>query len=115
MYISQVCQKHGHEPDLDTELRFRHIVPYLPFTEDPKGKRVHPVPKAKKDVVGCDFKKMGFTQKKNLLMADEERLFHMEKPFDDEGRRDTKDVKDFNPKTFRILSPDAVFKAPANA
>jgi hypothetical protein len=48
-------------------------------------------------------------------MADEERLFHMEKPFDDEQRRNTEDVKGFDEKTFRILCPDVAFESPNKA
>jgi hypothetical protein len=62
-------------------------MPFFPFglnSENKPDKRVHPVPlcsttqvnkttnRTEKVVFGCAFDKMTFTQKKNLLMADEE-------------------------------------------
>ena len=46
---------------------------------------------------------MTFTDKRNLLMVNEERLWRM----------DGKNMKDFDAKTFKIMSPDVTFDIPS--
>ena len=104
MPVSDVMKKHQHEDDLDMELRFRHMISYLPFGES--NARTHPVPALvpPNTVIGRPFCELTFSQKKNLLMVDEERRWRIKNP--------EADIKDFDSKTFEILCPDVVFKPP---
>jgi hypothetical protein len=45
--LNDVKATNGHTPDLDMELRYRHIVPYRPFAQNAKDKRVHLVPRVR--------------------------------------------------------------------
>jgi len=99
--VSDVKKKDNHEDSLDQEIFYRHIVPYLPFGDNSKAKRTHPVPTTE-TVVGRPFVEMTFTQKKFLLMADEERMWRME----------GKDMKDFDVSMFRVQCEDVLFEIP---
>ncbi len=84
--------KKKHENDLDQEIRHRHLVPYLLGR-----KRAHPVASLC-PATGKSFENMTFTQKKDFLMVDEERLWRLQNP--------EADIKTFNSKTFTILCDD---------
>lgn len=108
--ISDIRLKDNHSDQLDAELRYRHIVPYLPFGEE--NKRKHPVPKlAPRTITGRPFDAMTFTQKKNLLMADEECQYRMEYSKENDFREDV-DMQKFDTKTFTPLNPNVVFEFP---
>jgi hypothetical protein len=87
--------KKKHEDDLDQEIRNRHLVPYLLGR-----KRVHPIV-CPCPATGKSFEEMTFTQKKDLLMADEERLWRLQNLH--------ADITNFDSKTFSILSDDVRF------
>jgi hypothetical protein len=59
---------------LDQEIRHRHLVPYLLGQ-----KRAHPIV-CPCPVTGKSFENMAFTQKKDNLMVDKERLWHSQNP-----------------------------------
>jgi hypothetical protein len=83
-----------HEDDLDQEVRYRHLVPYL------LGQKwAHPIA-SPCPATGKSFEKMTFMQKKDFLMVDEERLWRLQNP--------GADIKTFNSKTFTILCNDHV-------
>ena len=105
--ISDICKAHGHEPSLDKELRYRHIIPFLPFGKG--GNRKHPVPTLQSDS-GSPFNKMTFTQKKELLKVDEEQRWRTNKALNSEWNWN--DVNGLDQKTFQILHPEVVFKFP---
>jgi hypothetical protein len=108
--ISDIRLKDNHSDHLDAELRYRHLVPYLPFGEE--NKRKHPVPKlAPRTITGHPFDAMTFTQKKNLLMADEECQYCMEYSKENDFREDV-DMQKFDTKTFTPLNPNVVFEFP---
>jgi hypothetical protein len=87
--------KKKHEDDLDQEIRHRHLVPYLLGR-----KRAHPVA-SPCPATGKSFENMTFTQKKDFLMVDEERLWRLQNP--------EADIKTFDSKTFTILCDDVRF------
>ena len=60
---------------------------------------------------GRPFDAMTFTQKKNLLMADEECRYRMEYSKENDFSEDV-DMKKFDGKTFTPLNPDVVFEFP---
>jgi hypothetical protein len=93
--------KKKHEDDLDQEICHRHLVPYLLGR-----KRAHPVA-APCPATGKSFDDMTFTQKKDLLMVDEERLWRLQNP---EG-----DFKTFDSKTFTILCDNVRFDFTSDA
>lgn len=53
---SDVLLKAGHEDDLDKELRYRTVLPCVPFGEE--NKQVHPVPT--RDFVARPYDEMTF-------------------------------------------------------
>lgn len=113
--INDVKMVHNHEAALDRELRHRHVVAYLPFGLE--NKRVHPVPEVQKvgnvyqRCKGRPFEAMTFTMKKNLLMADEERLWRMKHP---DSWSNNNNISGFDTKTFEIRNTDdVVFDIPS--
>ena len=106
--ISDIRMKDNHEDQLDQELAYRHIPSYLPYGE--KGKRVHPAPTTEK-AIDHPWDKMTFSQKKDLLMVDEERRFRMDHAQENGFTRDV-DMKNFDSKTFTVLNEDVVFEFP---
>jgi hypothetical protein len=87
--------KRKHEDDLDQEIRNRHLVPYLLGQ-----KRAHPIV-CPHPATGKSFQTMTFTQKKDLLMANEERLWRLQNL--------NADISNFDSKTFSVLPDDVRF------
>ena len=91
--------KKKHEEELDKEILARHLVPFLPFPG--KGnKRTHPLPKFTK-ITGKPFDEMLWTDKKDLLMVDEEHQWLKKNP-------DGDIANSFDSKSFAILGGDDV-------
>ena len=90
--------KARHEIALNMEILSRHLVPFVPFPGR-GNKRTHPVPKIT-PITGIPLDEMLWTDKKDLLMLDEERRWRVENP---DG-----DIADFHIKSFAILGGDEV-------
>jgi len=108
---SDVTLVNGHEDDLDKELHYRHALPYLPFGEEQRGAGTLPVPE--RDVLAArPYEEMTFSQKKGLLMADEERRWRMDWCWDNDFDLIKLDIKELDAKTFTVRCPDVVFECP---
>jgi hypothetical protein len=97
---NDVQLQRDHEDDLDNELRYRHVLPYLPM--GPENKRVNPV--AERDVLdGISYDALNFSQKKFSLIADEERMWKMNWCHDNDFDLEKLDMKQFDSKTFTVF------------
>jgi hypothetical protein len=107
MPYSGVVQKEGHETALVMELRYRHIVLYR-IGRKRKLETIVFTPAfdiaLSNEKGGASFEKLTFTEKKLLLMADEERLWSMDRLLNKKAAFDTNTMNaDFDNKTFRVL------------
>jgi hypothetical protein len=103
-----VVQKEGHEYCLVIELRYRHIVPYR-IGKKQKHQFTPAFDRAlSNEKGGASFEKLTFTEKKLLLMADEERSWSMDRLFEDADFDTNTIIAEFDNKTFRILYAEKV-------
>jgi hypothetical protein len=94
------------------KLQYRHIVPYRIGKKQifPTPDFLPSNPGLSLEKGGASFDNLSFTEKKLLLMADEERLWRIEcRDKDPEKPNLSPNLDDFDAKTFRILDKEANF------
>jgi hypothetical protein len=104
MPYNSVVLNQGHETALVMELRYRHIVPYRIGKKQKQSSFTPAFNLTLNEEKGASFERLTFTEKKLLLMADEERLWRMDRL--DKNADFVFPVFDFT--TFMILHTDEV-------